>query len=113
MGTLVVPEIAVAFPDDEATAELIAGRLRTEGVAARVDRGLHASWQVAARGQMSVLVDARDRARAYEVLGTVPRSDAGPGRAAWVAVAILAASLIFGIGAIVVNVFQSQGGQGP
>jgi len=31
-------EVAVAFPNDETTAEVIASRLRADGIAARVDR---------------------------------------------------------------------------
>ncbi len=41
-------EAPVAFPNDETTAEVIASRLRTEGIAARVDRGLYGDWQVPA-----------------------------------------------------------------
>ena len=31
-------EVAVAFPNDETTAEVIASRLRADGIVARVDR---------------------------------------------------------------------------
>jgi len=68
-----VREVGVAFPNDEATAQLIASRLRAAGIAARVDRGLWGSYQVAPRGQITVLVDERHVKRAHEILGTQPR----------------------------------------
>jgi len=42
-------EVAVAFPNDETSTEVIASRLRSDGIAARVDRGLIGStWQASA-----------------------------------------------------------------
>ena len=65
-------EVAVAFPNDETSAEVIASRLRSAGIASRVDRGLLGAWQVAQRGQITVMVDARQERRAHKVLGTYP-----------------------------------------
>jgi hypothetical protein len=66
-------EIAVAFPDDETTAEVIASRLRAEGIAARVDRGLYGAYLSPMRGQLTVIVDAADAARARKVVNTKTR----------------------------------------
>ncbi len=62
-------EVAVAFPNDEASAQVIASRLRAEGVAARVDRGLNGAWLTAASGQMTVVVDERDAEKARGIVG--------------------------------------------
>ena len=97
-------EVPVAFPNDEASAEVIASRLREAGIAARVDRGLHGSWQVPAQGQMTVFVDARDAARAHEMLGTKLREDVAPGPLLRLAVAFLLVALVVGIVAIVATV---------
>lgn len=94
----------MAFPNDEPSAEAIAAGLRAAGIAARVDRGLHGSWQVPAQGQITVAVNARDAARAHKALGTKPRDDAAPGPFLRLAVAILLVALVFGIVAIVVTV---------
>src|SRR6266508_5436570 len=92
-----MPEVAVAFPNDEPTAEVIASRLRSDGIAARVDRGLHASWQVPARGQITVLVDAGDVARARKILGTETRAESPPSLWARVAIAVLFGALALGL----------------
>jgi len=68
-----VREVGVAFPNDEASAQVIASRLHAAGIAARVDRGLSGSYQVAPRAQMTVLVDERLAKRAHEILGTQAR----------------------------------------
>lgn len=65
-------EVGVAFPSDEASAEVIASRLRAAGIASRIDRGLFGAWQVAQRGQITVMVDERHARRAHKVLGTRP-----------------------------------------
>lgn len=65
-------EVAVAFPNDETTAEVIASRLRQDGILARVDRGLYGSWQLPARGQITVFVAEKDAKRAHKILGTKP-----------------------------------------
>lgn len=62
-------EVAVAFPNDEASAQVIASRLRAEGIAARVDRGLNGAWLTAASGQMTVVVDERDAEKARGIVG--------------------------------------------
>lgn len=62
-------EVAVAFPNDEASAEIIASRLRADGIAARVDRGLNGAWLTAASGQMTVVVDERDAEKAKAIVG--------------------------------------------
>ena len=65
-------EVGVAYPADEASAEVIASRLRSAGISSRIDRGLFGAWQVAQRGQITVMVDARQARRAHKVLGTYP-----------------------------------------
>jgi hypothetical protein len=98
-------EVPVAFPNDEATAEVIASRLRADGIAARVDRGLHgSSWQVSSRGQVTVLVDARVAAEARTILGMEPREETAPGPLARLAVALLVAALAVGLVAIVLTI---------
>ena len=93
-------EAPVAFPNDEVSAEEIAARLRAAGIAARVDRGLHGSWQLPAQGQMTVFVNAKDGARAHTILGTTEREEAAPGPAIRVVVAVLIGALVFGLIAI-------------
>ena len=95
-----VAEVPVAFPNDEVSAEEVAARLRAAGVAARVDRGLHGSWQLPAQGQMTVLVNAKDAARSHKVLGTTAREEAAPGPLTRVVVAVLIGALVFGLIAI-------------
>ena len=95
-------EVAVAFPNDEATAEVIASRLRIDGVPARVDRGLHgSSRQVSARGHITVLVDERDAAKAHGILGTKPVAARPPSPFERVAVLLLVIAVVVGIAAIV------------
>ena len=68
-----------AFPNDEPSGEVIASRLRADGIAARVDRGLSAGiWQVSSRGQVTVLVDEAVAARAHKILGTTPKVSRPP-----------------------------------
>ncbi len=62
----------MAFPNDEASAEVMASRLRDAGIPARVDRGLYGSYQVTPRNQMTVLVAERDARRASDLLGIAP-----------------------------------------
>lgn len=97
-------EVAVAFPSDETTAEVIASRLRADGIAARVDRGLHGSWQVPSRGQITVLVDSRVAERAHRILGTERREETPPGPFARAAIALLVGALVIGLIAIVLTV---------
>jgi hypothetical protein len=101
-----VAEVAVAYPNDEATAEVIASRLRADGIAARVDRGLvGTTWQVSARGgQVTVLVDARVADRAHNILGTKPLEPRPPSSFARLAVALLFVALAVGLVAIIVTV---------
>jgi hypothetical protein len=61
-------EVAIAFPNDEANAQVIVSRLQIDGIVARVDRGLHAGWLTPAQGQMRVLVDERDAKKAREIV---------------------------------------------
>ena len=61
-------DVAVAFPDDETTAEVIASRLRAEGIAARVDRGLYGAYLSPVKGQLTVVVAERDAERAKEIV---------------------------------------------
>ena len=101
-------EVPVAFPSDEVSAEGIASRLRAAGISARVDRGLHGSWQLPAQGQMTVFVNAKDGARAHKVLGTMAREEAAPGPAIRVVVGILIGALVLGIVAIAVTLLTRQ-----
>jgi len=96
-------EVPVAFPNDEASAEGIAAGLRSAGIAARIDRGLHGSWQVPAQGQMTVFVNARDSARAHKLLGTTRREEGAPGPFLRLAVAFLIGAAVLGFVAIVVT----------
>ena len=100
-------EVAVAFPSDETSAEVVASRLRAEGIAARVDRGLAgSSWQVSSRGHVTVFVDERVAAEAHRILGTRPREETAPGPFDRIAVALLILALVVGVGAIVVTVIS-------
>lgn len=98
-------EVAVAFPDDETTAEVIASRLRAEGIPARVDRGLWGGYQVPlARGQLTVLVQERDAARAHELLGTRALEERGPGLLLRATIGFVLLVLLFSIAAVVLTV---------
>lgn len=88
-------EVAVAFPEDEATAQVMASRLRAAGIATRLDRGLHGSWQLPAQGQITVLVDSKTAAQARNILQTRSRRDGGTSLFLRAAVVLLAAALIF------------------
>ncbi len=100
-------DVAVAFPNDEASAHVIASRLGASGIAARVDRGLHASWQVAPIAQLTVLVDERDAERAREVLGTERPRDTGlPAPVLRVAIAVLAGVVALGVVAVVATALR-------
>jgi hypothetical protein len=95
-------EVAVAFPSDEATAEVIASRLRADGIAARVDRGMAgAMWQVSSRGHVTVLVDAAAVVRAHKILGTKPRAAMAPSSFERLAVVVLVLAVVVGVAAIV------------
>ena len=96
----------MAFPNDEPTAEVIASRLRADGIAARVDRGLvGTTWQVSARGgQVTVLVDARVADRAHKILGTSPSVVTAPSSFERLAVVLLLIALVIGVAAIVMLV---------
>jgi hypothetical protein len=63
-------EVGVAFTNDEPSAHVIASRLHAAGIAARVDRGLAASYQVAPIGHVTVFVDEKDAKRAAKVVGS-------------------------------------------
>jgi hypothetical protein len=94
-------EVAVAFPNDETTAEVIASRLRADGIAARVDRGLYGSAWLSARGQVTVFVDERVAERAHKILGTTPRTARAPSPFERLAVVFLFIAVAVGIAAIV------------
>ncbi len=87
----------MAFPNDEASAEVMASRLRDAGIAARVDRGLFGSYQVMPRNQMTVLVAARDAKRAGELLGTAPREARTSPALLRVAIAGVVAAIALGL----------------
>jgi hypothetical protein len=67
-------DTAVAFPDDETSAEVIASRLRAEGIAARVDRGLYGAYLSPVKGQLTVVVAEGDAERAKKVVGPPTRA---------------------------------------
>jgi hypothetical protein len=92
-----VAEVAIAFPDDETNAEVIASRLRAAGINARVDRGLFGTGQVPPRGQMTVLVNDGDAARARKLVGEPARTSAP-------SVAILRLGVALALGALVVGI---------
>jgi hypothetical protein len=89
-------ETPIAFPNDEATAEVIASRLRAAGITARVDRGLFGSGQVSARGQMTVFVEKGDAERARTLVGKAVRKSAP-------SIAILRLAVALGLGALAVG----------
>jgi len=96
-----VADVAVAFPNDEPSGEVIASRLRVAGIAARVDRGLSAGiWQVSSRGQVTVLVDEAVAARAHKLLGTTPVVAKAPSSFERLAVGLLIIAVVIGIAAI-------------
>jgi hypothetical protein len=100
-------EVAVAFPSDETSAEVVASRLRAEGIAARVDRGLAgSSWQVSSRGHVTVFVDERVADQAHRILGTKRREETPPGPVIRLAVALLVLALVVGVGAIAVTLIS-------
>ena len=101
-------EVAVAFPGDEPSAEVIASRLRAESIPARVDRGLWGSgYQVPMpRGHLTVLVREEDAARAHDVLGTRPVEDREPGLMFWGLLAFGVLVLIFSVGAVIATALR-------
>jgi anti-sigma-K factor RskA len=93
-------EVGVAFPNDEASAEIVASRLRSAGIAARVDRGLNASYQTMPRNQITVLVDERHAKRAREMLGTTSRETSES--VTLLRVAVIAVSAVIALGIVVI-----------
>jgi hypothetical protein len=61
-------EVAVAFPLDEATAQLIVSRLGVDGIKARVDRGLSGAYLTNTANQLTVLVDEKDAKKARAIV---------------------------------------------
>jgi hypothetical protein len=103
--SITMSEVAVAFPNDEPSAEVIASRLRADGIAARVDLGLYGSMrQVSSRGHVTVLVDEAVAARAHRILGTTPRPAEAPSSFERLAVVLLLIALVIGVAAIVMLV---------
>lgn len=89
---------------------MIVSRLATDGIAARIDRGLYGSYQVPMQGQIAVLVDARLARRAHRVLGT----EAAPAGATWplkAGIAIVAAALLFGLLAVIFTLGTAVAGR--
>ena len=81
----------------------MASRLRAAGIASRVDRGLWGAWQVAQRGQLTLLVDERHAKRAVEILGPT-RIDGGmPPAVLRAAIVILVAVIAFGVVAFIAS----------
>jgi hypothetical protein len=94
-------EVRIAFPNDEVSAEIIASRLRSEGIAARVDRGLSASYQAWPRNQIIVLVDEQHANRARKVLGTTSTKEQGSVAVLRVAVIAISVLIVLGVGVII------------
>lgn len=99
-------EVGVAFPNDEASAEIMASRLRVAGIAARVDRGLNASYQTMPRNQITVLVDERNAKRAREMLGTTSRER--PESVTLLRVAVIAVSVAIALGVVVIAMLLAR-----
>jgi len=93
-------ETPIAFPNDEATAEVIASRLRAAGITARVDRGLFGSGQVSARGQMTVFVDEGDAEHARKLVGRAVRKSAPSLSTLRLGIALALGALAVGVVAI-------------
>lgn len=94
-------EVAIAFPNDEASASVIVSRLGAAGIAARIDRGLAASYQVAPIGHITVLVAEKDATRASTIAGArVPRP-VTPVYALWVVLGLVLVALVLGLAALV------------
>ena len=98
----------MAFPNDEPTAQVIASRLRAEGIASRIDRGLATMYQVAPVGQYTIFVSERDAPRALEIVGASLRGERGPGIGLYVVMGFLAVALLVCIGAVAVNVLSPR-----
>ena len=96
-------EVAVAFPNDETSGEVIASRLRAEGIPARVDRGLAGSWQVAPGGQITVLVDERHVEQARQIVGMPTRDNALPAVVLRAAIVVIVALIAFGMLAVLAS----------
>ncbi len=99
-------EVAVAFPNDEATGEVLASRLRAAGIWARVDRGLWGTWQAGTPGQISVVTDGRLAKRARAVLGAAEGGVPAGTLAPRLAIAMIVATLALGAVAIAGSVFR-------
>src|SRR5260370_16056874 len=97
---------AVAVPNDEASAEVMASRLRAAGIAARVDRGLYASYQTMPRNQITVLVDERHARRARKILGTV--APEAPSSAALFRLAIVAGAVVIQLRVVLIAVLLTR-----
>ncbi|CAN5223049.1 hypothetical protein BH18CHL2_BH18CHL2_09200 [soil metagenome] len=89
-------EVPVAFPPDRASAEVIASKLREEGIACRVDLGLAQTWEVPTRGNVTVFVAERHASRARKVLGVRERTE--PGDAGILRLAITSVGLLGAVG---------------
>jgi hypothetical protein len=99
-------EARVAFPNDETSAEVMASRLRHAGIAARVDRGLYASYQAAPRNQITVLVDERHAKRARELLGTSQAER--PSSEALLRAAVVVVVVAIALGVVVIGVLLTR-----
>lgn len=94
-------EIAIAFPNDEASAAVIVSRLDAAGIAARIDRGLAASYQVAPIGHITVLVAEKDAERASTIVGARNSRPVTPVYALWIVLGLLLVALVLGLAALV------------
>lgn len=94
-------EVAIAFPNDEASASVIVSRLEAAGIAARIDRGLAASYQVAPVGHVTVLVAEKDVKRASEIVGARASRPVTPVYALWIVLALVIVGLVLGVAALI------------
>jgi hypothetical protein len=70
-------EVAVAFPPDRVSAEVIASKLRAEGIPCRVDIGLAQTWEVPAMGGQGHRPCRRPRPHASQEGPWAPRPEPG------------------------------------
>jgi len=96
-----VSEVAIAFPNDEPSAAVIVSRLEAAGIAARIDRGLAASYQVAPIGHVTVLVNERDAKRARQIVGARDSRPVTPTYALWIVLALVLVALVLGVAALI------------
>jgi len=94
-------EVRIAFPNERGECGDHRVALRSEGIAARVDRGLSASYQAWPRNQIIVLVERTAREARAE--GTRDHVDQGARiRRGPCRVAVIAISVMIALGVVVI-----------